>query len=56
MTGCVAIAWPDAREIPGETGAVPLVSGTLTCTFAAIEGLRAHARHAAQQTANAVGS
>ena len=26
MTGCVAIAWPDAREIPGETGSVPFVS------------------------------
>jgi len=56
MTGCVDSAWPDAREISGGTGAVPILSGTLTCTFAAIEGLRAHTRHTAQRSANAVGS
>jgi hypothetical protein len=55
MTGCVAIAWPDAQKIPGETDVVPRVSGTLTCTSAAIEGLRAHARHTPQRSANAVG-
>jgi hypothetical protein len=55
MNGCVAIAWPDAREIHGGTDVVALLSGTLTCTFAAIEGLRAHTRHTPQRSANAVG-
>lgn len=52
---CVAIAWPDAREISSTCCATPAVPGMTDLRFRVFPAICDHARHGLQDTANAVG-